>query len=106
MQYLVVMTSRSDPLRGESGWARNGAGRHFSHQFGYGLMDAGRIVDMAAKWRSLPTQHICQSIIMVPNEVIPDAIGQPARTTVRSDGCTIASGITSLGTIIILWQMC
>merc|ERR1712158_292701 len=28
MQYLVVMTSRSDPLRGESGWARNGAGRH------------------------------------------------------------------------------
>ena len=70
------------------GWARNGAGRHFSHQFGYGLMDAGRIVDMAAKWRSLPTQHICHSIIMVPNEVIPDAIGQPARTTVRSDGCT------------------
>jgi len=88
MQYLVVMTSRAGPLRGESGWSRNGAGREFSHQFGYGLMDAGRIVEMAAKWRSLPTQHICQSIIMVPNEVIPDVIGQSAITSVRSDGCT------------------
>ena len=70
------------------GWARNGAGREFSHQFGYGLMDADRIVDMASKWRSLPTQHICQSVIMVPNEVIPDEVGRTARTVVRSDGCT------------------
>ena len=35
MQYLVVMTSRADPLKEESGWSRNGAGRQFSHQFGY-----------------------------------------------------------------------
>jgi len=88
MQYLVVMTSRAGPLKEESGWATNGAGRPFSHQFGYGLMDAGRMVDMATKWKRLPNQHICQSIIMVPNMVIPDSIGTPARVSVTSDGCS------------------
>ena len=88
MQYLVVMTSRAGPLKEESGWSRNGAGREFSHQFGYGLMDAGRMVDLAAKWKSLPTQHICQSIIMVPNMPIPDAVGNPARVSVNNDGCS------------------
>ena len=33
-------------LRHESGWARNGAGRQYSHKFGYGLMDAGQMVDL------------------------------------------------------------
>ena len=88
MQYLVVMTSRAQPLAEESGWARNGVGRQFSHQFGYGLMDAGRLVDLATKWKTLPTQHICQSIIMVPNMLIPDSIGQPAVVSVKSDGCS------------------
>ena len=35
MQYLVVMSSRADPLKEEPGWQRNGAGRQFSHKFGY-----------------------------------------------------------------------
>lgn len=34
LQYLVVMSSRADPLKEEPGWARNGAGRQFSHKFG------------------------------------------------------------------------
>ena len=51
-------------------------------------MDAGRMVDMATKWKRLPNQHICQSIIMVPNMVIPDSIGTPARVSVTSDGCS------------------
>ena len=51
-------------------------------------MDAGRMVDLASKWKTLPNQHICQSIIMVPNMEIPDAVGSPARVSVHNDGCS------------------
>ena len=30
-----------------------------SHKFGYGLMDAGAMVDLAKRWKPVPTQHIC-----------------------------------------------
>ena len=90
LQYLIfilVMSSRPEPLLEEPGWLRNGAGRQFSHKFGYGLMDAERIVDLATNWRTLPSQHICQTVIMVPNAPISDIVGQPTRVTVSTDGC-------------------
>lgn len=87
MQYLVVMSSRHSPLDEEPGWSTNGAGRSFSHKFGYGLMDAGRMVELAQSWRTLPQQHICQSVIMVPNMIIPDTVGHPATVNAKSDGC-------------------
>ncbi|XP_040577371.1 furin-like protease 2 [Lepeophtheirus salmonis] len=88
MQYLVVMTSRSNPLKDESGWAINGAGRSYSHQFGYGLMDADHMVRAAVGWKALPQQHICQTPIMVPNIQIPDSYGIPARASIQTDGCS------------------
>jgi len=81
------MSSRADPLKEEPGWARNGAGRQFSHKFGYGLMDAERIVDLATKWKSLPSQHICQTVIMTPNAPISDIRGQKTTVRVKTDGC-------------------
>lgn len=33
-----------------------------SHKFGYGLMDAGKLVELAEKWTTVPPQHVCQSI--------------------------------------------
>ncbi|XP_017774307.1 PREDICTED: furin-like protease 2 [Nicrophorus vespilloides] len=67
MQYLVVITSRAEPLEKESGWVLNGIKRKFSHKFGYGLMDAGGIVSLAEKWTTVPAQHICKS-----QEVVED----------------------------------
>ena len=87
LQYIVVMSSRQHPLQDEPGWSTNGVGRAFSHKFGYGLMDAGRMVSMARAWKSLPQQHICQTVIMVPNIHIPDEVGQPAVVSTTTDGC-------------------
>ena len=50
-------------------------------------MDAERIVDLATNWRTLPSQHICQTVIMVPNVPISDIVGQTTRVTVSTDGC-------------------
>jgi len=87
MQYLVIMTSTPGPLLNEEGWLKNGRGRFYNHKFGYGLMDAGAIVEMAEKWRNVPLQHICQSATMIADMQIPDGIGDKARVTMRSDGC-------------------
>ncbi|KAI4457760.1 proprotein convertase subtilisin/kexin-related [Holotrichia oblita] len=61
MQYLVVLTSRSAPLEKEAGWIVNGVKRKVSHKFGYGLMDAGALVNLAEIWTTVPPQHICKS---------------------------------------------
>ena len=55
--------------------------------FRYGLMDAERIVDLATKWKSLPPQHICQTVIMTPNAPISDIRGQKTTVRVKTDGC-------------------
>ena len=88
MQYLVVMSSRPEPLGDEPGWSTNGVGRRYSHKFGYGLMDADRMAQLASTWKSLPQQHICQSVIMVANVPIPDTVGRPVAVTANSDGCS------------------
>ena len=87
MQYIVVMSSSPKPMAEEPGWSINGVGRKFSHKFGYGLMDASKIVDLASTWKSLPQQHICQTLIMTPNIVIPDSIGSGASVAISTDGC-------------------
>ena len=74
------MSSKPGPLIAESGWMTNARGRQvisprsrtpltpplrqYNHKFGYGLMDTGAMVDLAAKWRNVPLQHICQSAVM------------------------------------------
>ena len=50
-------------------------------------MDAERIVDLATQWKSLPPQHICQTVIMAPNAPISDITGQITTVRVHTDGC-------------------
>ena len=58
MQHLVVQTSKPDKLDSPD-WVTNGVGRRVSHKFGYGLLDAEALVNMAKVWESVPKQHIC-----------------------------------------------
>ena len=61
MQHLVVLTSRHEGLRWESGWQMNGVGRRFSHKFGYGLMDAAAMASLARNWRNVARQRVCET---------------------------------------------
>ncbi len=45
------------------------------------------MVQLAATWKTLPTQHICQTNIMVSNAPISDNVAVPTRVVVRTDGC-------------------
>ena len=61
----VIVTANPGPLQLEDGWAVNGVGRHFSHKFGYGLMDAGAIVDLAMRWPGIGKQVKLQSFFII-----------------------------------------
>eukprot|EP00058_Branchiostoma_floridae_P016157 XP_002601645.1 hypothetical protein BRAFLDRAFT_124316 [Branchiostoma floridae] len=72
LQYIVVMAANPTPLdkatesayardpRKESDFITNGAGLRVSHNFGFGLMDAGKMVELAESWRKVPEQHVCE----------------------------------------------
>ncbi|XP_060524028.1 furin-like protease 2 [Cylas formicarius] len=88
MQYLVVLTSRSAPLEKESGWVTNGVSRKVSHKFGYGLIDAGALVNLAEKWTTVPPQHICKSQEIVEDRQISPSYGSTLDFYMTVDACS------------------
>ncbi|XP_046626653.1 furin-like protease 1 isoform X1 [Neodiprion virginianus] len=64
MQHIVVRTAKPANLKAPD-WVTNGVGRNVSHSFGYGLMDAGAMVKLARRWRTVPEQHKCE--VPAPN---------------------------------------
>ncbi|XP_071645509.1 furin-like protease 2 isoform X1 [Temnothorax longispinosus] len=87
MQYLVVLTSRSEPLSNEPGWILNGVKRKVSHKFGYGLMDAGAMVNLAEQWTNVPPQHICKSDEINEERPIDPTYGYSLSAYMDVTGC-------------------
>lgn len=87
MQYLVVLTSRPEPLEKETGWIMNGVKRKVSHKFGYGLMDAGAMVSLAEQWTNVPPQHICKSREINEDREIEGSYGYTLQTHMDVNGC-------------------
>lgn len=64
MQHLTVLTSKRNHLydpKGEHNWTINGAGLEFNHLFGYGVLDAGDMVDLARGWKTVPNRYHCSA---------------------------------------------
>ena len=59
VQHLVVHTAKI-PNGQEGGWTVNGAGFHVNPHFGFGVMDAGRMVNTAQNWVTVPEHHQCR----------------------------------------------
>ncbi|KAJ7405328.1 Neuroendocrine convertase 1 [Pitangus sulphuratus] len=61
MQHLVVWTSEYDPLSGNPGWKKNGAGLMVNSRFGFGLLNANALVDLAdpKRWKGVPEKREC-----------------------------------------------
>lgn len=87
MQYIVVQTANPEPLLHEVGWAVNGAGRKFSHKFGYGLMDAAAMVDVALNWPGVSAQKECSSPLLAPNMNLAKQANDVVQVAVAIDGC-------------------
>lgn len=62
IQHLLVLTSKKRNLIDvRYPWKMNGAGFLFNHLFGYGVMDAGSLVDASLKWEPLPERKSCEA---------------------------------------------
>ncbi len=44
----------------QSGWHINGAGFHLNHRFGFGVLDAGKMVELALTWEKVSEQLSCE----------------------------------------------
>ncbi|XP_072338236.1 proprotein convertase subtilisin/kexin type 4-like isoform X3 [Scyliorhinus torazame] len=73
MQHLVVRASKPLHLKADD-WAKNGVGRKVSHHYGYGLLDAGLLVDLATKWLTVNPQRECSIDISKSPQVISDKL--------------------------------
>ena len=87
LQHLVILSSKYEPLRYESGWITNGVGRKVSHKFGYGLIDAHTMVKYAEKWPPLPQQKICETITDSSEREIPLRIREQLQVSMVTDAC-------------------
>ena len=58
VHHLVVRTARQANLKAND-WVTNAVGRNISHSFGYGLMDALAMVNLAKVWRRVGDHHRC-----------------------------------------------
>ena len=62
MQHLTVLTSKRNHLydpHNQHNWTINGAGLEFNHLFGYGVLDAGDMVELARDWKTVPDRFHC-----------------------------------------------
>ncbi|XP_005083476.2 proprotein convertase subtilisin/kexin type 4 isoform X4 [Mesocricetus auratus] len=71
LQHLVVRASRPAQLQAED-WRINGVGRQVSHHYGYGLLDAGLLVDLARVWLPTQPQKKCAiRVVHTPTPILP-----------------------------------
>lgn len=56
VQHVIVNSATKANLQ-SSDWRQNGAGRWYSHRFGYGFLNAGKMVETARKWKNVGKQQ-------------------------------------------------
>ena len=54
-----------EPLINNDGWYENSAGLKYNHRFGFGLLNAKKMVDAALKYENVDKQETCE----IPVEV-------------------------------------
>lgn len=67
---LIEAATKNDPT--SSTWAANGAGRDFSHQYGFGRVDAWAAVTSARNWTNVPAEATPVTNSETIGIVIPD----------------------------------
>ncbi|XP_063259324.1 proprotein convertase subtilisin/kexin type 4-like isoform X2 [Prinia subflava] len=89
LQHLIIRASKPAHLQAED-WAQNGVGRRVSHYYGYGLLDAGLLVQAAATWTGTRPQEKCSvQAVQVPRDI-------GSRLSISTDVSSCSQSIRSL----------
>jgi len=84
-QHLTIRCGHVANLHTED-WAVNGVGRNYSHNFGYGIMDATCMVRLAKQWKNVAEQKACKVSAERLDLVIPGR--SASKTQLQFKGCT------------------
>ncbi|XP_029469179.1 proprotein convertase subtilisin/kexin type 4 isoform X2 [Rhinatrema bivittatum] len=76
MQHLVVRSSNVALLKADD-WVLNGVGRKVSHHYGYGLLDANIMVNLAKKWETVRPQRRTIATHLVVHRNVTACAGTP-----------------------------
>ncbi|XP_022060039.1 proprotein convertase subtilisin/kexin type 6-like [Acanthochromis polyacanthus] len=87
VQHLLVKTSRPVHLKADD-WNTNAAGYRVSHLYGFGLVNAEAMVLEAAKWRTVPPQHICIQRPEQRTRLRHVHVGQSLNSSITTSGCS------------------
>ncbi|CAF1146837.1 unnamed protein product [Adineta steineri] len=88
VQHLTVLTAKRNQLFDPSKqhlWHINGAGLEFNHLFGFGVLDAGDMVQHAKDWKPLPTRFHCSAGDITGKRIIPKT--GTLKLTIKTDAC-------------------
>ncbi|XP_041886262.1 proprotein convertase subtilisin/kexin type 4 [Corvus kubaryi] len=89
LQHLIIRASKPAHLQAED-WAENGVRRRVSHYYGYGLLDAGLLVQAATTWAGTRPQEKCSvQAVQVPRDI-------GSRLTISTDASSCSQSIRSL----------
>jgi len=83
VQEILIESAKKVDLA-DTDWTNNGAGFHFNHKYGAGLVDAAAAVDLAANWINLGPQKSQTVSTTVPLSIAPGAT-ENRTFTVNSD---------------------
>ncbi|XP_027586849.2 proprotein convertase subtilisin/kexin type 4 isoform X2 [Pipra filicauda] len=86
---LEAKASKPAHLKAED-WAKNGVGRRVSHYYGYGLLDAGLLVQEAMAWAGTRPQEKCSvKVLQAPRDI-------GSKLTISTDVFSCSQSIRSL----------
>ena len=84
LQHLVVKTAKPRNLQHPE-WVNNGAGFNVSHKFGFGVIDAGGLVELATLWNNVPDQEVCESELQSKDKEVGNSKEEEFK--ISFDGC-------------------
>jgi len=95
LQHLVFQTAQKVSPN-DLGWFKNGVGKFYNHKFGFGVLDAEKLVDAALNWTTVPKQKSCHFILRFKNGNIPSK--EHFKLAFNTDGCQACKVKESDGT--------
>ena len=86
LQHLVFHTTKKVSPN-DIGWFKNGVGKEYNHKFGFGVLDAEKLVNAALNWTNVPTQRSCHFILRFKNGNIPSK--EHFKLAFNTSGCQV-----------------
>jgi len=84
VQHIIVHSAEvTSPI--DDGWRINGGGLRYNHKFGFGKMNAGKMVNMARRWKNVSPQKQCAPLADNTPQEIP--AGGTLSITITTAAC-------------------